>query len=205
MAGTMAGVMHAPMTAIFLIAEITGGFGLFIPLMITSAVAYLTVMPLEPHSIYHKNLAMRGELITHDKDKAVLTLVKLGNVIETDLLTIDIESTLGELVKIISKSKRNIFPVVDKEINFHGVILLDDIRGIMFNKELYDKTYVKDLITVPPTIINPNDRMEIVMKKFDESKAWNLPVIRDMKYLGFVSKSTIFNAYRSQLVHFSED
>jgi chloride channel protein, CIC family len=205
MAGMMAGVMHAPMTAIFLIAEITGGFGLFIPLMITSAVAYLVVMPLEPHSIYHKTLALRGELITHDKDKAVLTLVKLGNVVETDLLTIDIQSTLGELVKIISKSKRNVFPVVDKDNNFHGVILLDDIRGIIFNEELYDNTYVKDLLTAPPTIISPNDRMETVMKKFDDTEAWNLPVVRDMKYVGYVSKSTIFNAYRSQLVHFSEN
>jgi chloride channel protein, CIC family len=205
MAGMMAGVMHAPMTAIFLIAEITGGFGLLIPLMITSAVAYLTIMPIEPHSIYHKNLALRGELITHDKDKAVLTLVKLGNLIETDLLTININSTLGDLVKIISKSKRNIFPVVDNENNFHGVILLDDIRETMFDKDLYDKIYIKDILTAPPTIIRPNDKMETVMKKFNDCKAWNLPVIRDMKYVGFVSKSTIFNAYRSQLVHFSED
>lgn len=204
MAGMMAGVMHAPMTAIFLIAEITGGFGLFIPLMITSAVAYLTIMPLEPHSIYHKKLALRGELITHDKDKAILTLVKLGNVIETDLLTINIDSSLGELVKVISKSKRNIFPVVDHENNFHGVILLDDIREIMFDKELYNKTLVKDLILVPPTLINPNDKMETVMKKFNDSKAWNLPVVRETKYVGFVSKSSIFNVYRSKLVYFSE-
>jgi CIC family chloride channel protein len=129
----------------------------------------------------------------------------LGNVVETDLLTIDIQSTLGELVKIISKSKRNVFPVVDKDNNFHGVILLDDIRGIIFNEELYDNTYVKDLLTAPPTIISPNDRMETVMKKFDDTEAWNLPVVRDMKYVGYVSKSTIFNAYRSQLVHFSEN
>jgi len=205
MAGMMAGVMHAPMTAIFLIAEITGGFGLFIPLMITSAVAYLTIMPFEPHSIYHKRLALRGELITHDKDKAVLTLVKLRNVIETDLLTINIDSTLGELVKVISKSKRNIFPVVDNENNFYGVILLDDIREIMFDKDCYGKIYVKDILTAPPTIILPNDKMEIVMKKFSESNAWNLPVVQEKKYIGFVSKSTIFNAYRSQLMHFTED
>ncbi len=205
MAGMMAGVMHAPMTAIFLIAEITGGFGLIIPLMITSAVAYLTVMPMEPHSIYHKNLALRGELLTHHKDKAVLTLVKLGNVIESDLLTIDINGTLGDLVKIISKSKRNVFPVVDHENNFHGVIELDDLREIMFNKELYDTIYVKNLFILPPAIISPDDRMDTVMKKFDETKAWHLPVIREMKYVGFVSKSTIFNAYRSQLVYFSED
>jgi chloride channel protein, CIC family len=205
MAGMMAGVMHAPMTAIFLIAEITGGFGLVIPLMITVAISYLTITPLEPHSIYHKRLAQRGELITHNKDKAVLTLVKLKNVIETDLLTINIDSTLRELLRVISKSKRNIFPVVDHENNFQGVILLDDIREIMFDTDLYDKTLLKDLITVPPAIISPNDKMDTVMKKFNESKAWNLPVIRDTKYVGFVSKSNIFNAYRSELVHFSED
>ena len=205
MAGMMAGVMHAPMTAIFLIAEITGGFGLVIPLMITVAVSYLTITPFEPHSIYHKRLALRGELITHNKDKAVLTLLKLKNVIETDLQTIQIDSTLRELVKIISKSKRNIFPVVDQENNFQGVILLDDIREIMFDIDVYDKTLVKDLITVPPAIISPNDKMDAVMKKFNECKAWNLPVVRDLKYIGFVSKSTIFNAYRSELVHFSED
>lgn len=205
MAGMMAGVMHAPMTAIFLIAEITGGFGLVIPLMITVAISYLTITPLESHSIYHKRLAMLGELITHNKDKAVLTLVKLKDVIETDLLTVRIDSTLGELVKIISKSKRNIFPVVDRENNFHGVILLDDIREIMFDKNLYDNTFVKDLMTIPPAIIAPNDKMDSVMKKFNESNAWNLPVINDMKYIGFVSKSTIFNAYRSELVHSSDD
>jgi chloride channel protein, CIC family len=205
MAGMMAGVMHAPLTAIFLIAEITGGFALVIPLMITAAISYLTITPFEPHSIYHKTLALRGELITHNKDKAVLTLVKLKNVIETDLLTITIDSTLGELVKTISKSKRNIFPVVDHENNFLGIILLDDIREIIFEKDLYGTTYVKDLITVPPTVIALNDNMETVMRKFNETKAWNLPVVRDMKYVGFVSKSTIFNAYRSELVHFSEE
>lgn len=205
MAGMMSGVMHAPMTAIFLIAEITGGFGLVIPLMITVAVSYLTITPFEPHSIYHKRLALSGELITHNKDKAVLTLLKLKNLIETDLQTIKNDSTLRELVKVISKSKRNIFPVVDEENNFQGVILLDDIREIMFDIDLYDTTLVKDLITVPPAVISSTDKMDAVMKKFNDCNAWNLPVVRNMKYVGFVSKSTIFNAYRSELVHFSED
>lgn len=205
MAGMMSGVMHAPMTAIFLIAEITGGFGLVIPLMITVAVSYLTITPFEPHSIYHKRLALSGELITHNKDKAVLTLLKLKNLIETDLQTIKNDSTLRELVKVISKSKRNIFPVVDEENNFQGVILLDDIREIMFDIDLYDTTLVKDLITVPPAVISSTDKMDVVMKKFNDCNAWNLPVVRNMKYVGFVSKSTIFNAYRSELVHFSED
>lgn len=205
MAGMMAGVMHAPMTAIFLIAEITGGFGLLIPLMITAATAYLTITPLEPHSIYHIRLAQRGELITHNKDKAVLTLLKLKNFIETDLVSVKSDSTLGELVRIISKSRRNIFPVIDQEDNFCGVVLLDDIREFMFDKARYHKTLVKDLMIMPPAIITPDEKMEEVMKKFNETGAWNLPVINNRKYIGFISKSTIFNAYRSELVRFSEE
>ncbi len=205
MAGMMAGVMQSPMTAIFLIAEITGGFGLLIPLMITSATAYLTIKPLQPHSLYHMRLAQRGELITHNKDKAVLTLLKLKNVIETDLLTVAVDSTLGELVRIISKSKRNIFPVIDQQKNLCGVVLLDDIREIMFDKNLYNNTLVKDLMVAPPSVISSDEKMENVMKKFNESGVWNLPVVSNGKYVGFISKSTIFNAYRSELVHFSEE
>jgi CIC family chloride channel protein len=205
MAGMMAGVMHSPMTAIFLIAEITGGFGLLIPLMITAATAYLTITPLEPHSIYHIRLAQRGELITHNKDKAVLTLLKLKSVIETDLLSVQVESTLGELVQIISKSKRNIFPVIDQEKNFCGVVLLDDIREIMFDKDAYNTSMVKTLMIMPPAIIDVDEKMDSVMKKFNESGAWNLPVVRNRKYVGFISKSTIFNAYRTELVNTSEE
>jgi CIC family chloride channel protein len=205
MAGMMAGVMHAPMTAIFLIAEITGGFGLFIPLMITSAVSYLTTTPLESHSIYHKRLALSGDLITHDKDKAVLTMVRLRNVIETDLLTVSIDSTLGDLVKVISKSRRNIFPVVDENNLFQGIILLDEIREIIFNKEMYDQVFIKDLVSAPPALISINDRMDLVMKKFNQCNAWNLPVVDEMKFIGIVSKSSIFNAYRKALVQFTED
>lgn len=200
MAGMMAGIMHSPMTAIFLIAEITGGFGLLIPLMITAASAFLTIVPIEPHSIYHKRLALRGELITHDKDKAVLTLLKLESVIETDLLTVPVESNLGELVRIISKSKRNIFPVIDHEYNFCGVVLLDDIRQIMFDKERYSNTMVKNLMITPPATITENEKMESVMKKFNVTGAWNLPVVSNRKYIGFISKSSIFNAYREELV-----
>jgi CIC family chloride channel protein len=205
MAGMMAGVMHAPMTAIFLIAEITGGFGLLIPLMITSAVAYLTITPLEPHSIYHKRLARDGELITHNKDKAVLTLLKLKNVIETDLLTVRVDSSLGDLVRIISKSKRNIFPVIDSENNFCGMVHLDDIRQIMFDEERYDNTFIKDLMVIPNSIISQDEKMESVMQKFHESGAWNLPVVNSRKYVGCISKSTIFNAYRLEMAHFAEE
>ena len=205
MAGMMASVMHAPMTAIFLIAEITGGFGLLVPLMITSAVAFLTAMPIEPHSIYHKRLALKGDLITHNKDKAVLTLLKLHNVIEKDLLSVTPDTTLGDLVKVIAKSKRNIFPVVDEQNNFKGVVLLDDVREIMFEKELYGIKKVSELMVLSPEIISHDEKMEIVMKIFNDSGAWNLPVVHNGKYVGYISKSRIFNAYREMLVNFSEE
>ncbi|MRT91801.1 chloride channel protein [Ancylomarina sp. 16SWW S1-10-2] len=205
MAGVMAGVMHAPLTAIFLIVEITGGYALFIPIMITATIAYLTIMYFEPHSIYTKRLAKRGELITHNKDKAVLTLMKLGKVIETDLKKIDPDATLGELVKTISHSHRNIFPVVDKEGTLLGIVLLDDIRHIMFNPDMYEETYVRELMTMPPAILEADALMDVVMKRFEETGAWNLPVTLNGKYYGFVSKSKIFNVYRRVLVHFSDE
>ncbi len=205
MAGMMAGVMHAPLTAIFLIVEITGGYALFIPIMITATIAYLTIMYFEPHSIYTKRLAKRGELITHNKDKAVLTLMKLGKVIETDLKRVDPNATLGELVKTISQSQRNIFPVVDEDGKLLGIVLLDDIRNIMFNPEMYDDTYVHDLMIMPPAILDANAPMDKVMRRFEETGAWNLPVCEDDKYLGFVSKAKIFNVYRRVLVHYSDE
>ncbi len=205
MAGMMAGVMHAPLTAIFLIVEITGGYALFIPIMITATIAYLTIMYFEPHSIYTKRLAKRGELITHNKDKAILTLMKLGKVIETDLKRVDPNATLGELVKKISQSQRNIFPVVDEDEKLLGIVLLDDIRNIMFNPEMYDDTYVHDLMIMPPAILDANAPMDKVMRRFEETGAWNLPVVQDDKYLGFVSKAKIFNVYRRVLVHYSDE
>jgi CIC family chloride channel protein len=205
MAGMMAGVMHAPLTAIFLIVEITGGYELFIPIMLTSTIAYLTIMYFEPHSIYTKRLARRGELITHNKDKAVLTLMKLGKVIETDLKKVSPNATLGELVKVISHSHRNIFPVVDDEEKLLGIVLLDDIRHIMFNPDMYETTYVRNLMIMPPAILDADAPMDKVMRRFEETGAWNLPVTQNEKYLGFVSKSKIFNVYRRVLVHFSDE
>ncbi len=205
MAGMMAGVMHAPLTAIFLIIEITGGYELLVPIMITATVAYITIMYFEPHSIYTKRLAKRGELLTHNKDKAVLTLMKLGKVIETDLFKIGPNATLGELVKLISHSHRNIFPVVDEEEKLLGIVLLDDIRHIMFSPDMYDTTYVHSLMTMPPAILEADAPMDRVMKRFEETGAWNLPVTMDGKYYGFVSKSKIFNVYRRVLLHFSDE
>ena len=205
MAGVMSGVMNSPLTAMFLIAEITGGYSLLVPLMLTSVVAHLTGGGMEPHSIYARRLAMKGDLITHNKDKAVLTLMKLDKVIETDLKTVSVEATLGDLVKVVSRASRNIFPVIDSKGELLGIVLLDDIRKIMFNQDLYETTYVRDYMTTPPTVVDVMDPMDVVMKKFEETSAWNLPVIQDEKYIGFVSKAKIFNTYRRVLQHFSDE
>jgi len=205
MAGVMAGVMHAPLTAIFLIAEITGGYGLFIPLIVVSAISYLTSYSFQPHSIYTERLASRGDLITHHKDKAVLTLLSLESVIEKDLKVIKPGATLGDLVKLISKSKRNIFPVVGDDGNLEGIILLDDVRNIIFNQDLYEKTLVSDLMVSPPATVSQGEAMSHVMQKFEDSGAWNLPVTDGKTYVGFVSKARIFNMYRKLLVQFSDE
>ena len=207
MSGLMSGVMHAPLTGIFLIAELTGGYNLFMTLMIVSVVSYITIMLFEPHSLYAMRLAQKGELITHNKDRAVLTLLKTENVIETDLITLAPNMTLGELVKIISKSNRNIFPVVNPDsCVLLGVVLLDEVRNIMFRPELYDRFTVAQLMISPPATINQNLPMEKVMQIFEDTGAWNLPVVDDQKhYIGYVSKSKIFNSYRHVLVHFSGD
>lgn len=206
MAGMMSAVMHAPLTGIFLIAELTGGFQLFLPLMIVSSVSYLTIFLFEKHSIYSMRLAQKGELVTHHKDKAVLTLMKVENVIEKDFDVVHPEMYLGDLVKVISTAKRNVFPVIDDNGTLLGIVLLDDIRNIMFRKDLYMRFKVRKLMTSPPAKLRINDPMEKVMKIFDDTNAWNLPVIDENdKYVGFVSKSKIFNSYRKVLVHFSDE
>jgi len=185
MAGVMSGVMHAPLTGVFLIAELTGGYDLFLPLMIVAVSSYLTIIVFEPHSIYSMRLAKKGELLTHHKDKAVLTLMKMENVVEKDFVTVHPEMDLGELVKAISTSHRNVFPVTDKNGVLLGIVLLDDIRNIMFRQELYHRFTVNKLMTSVPARLFDTDSMEQVMKTFDETKAWNLPVVdRDSRYLG---------------------
>ena len=206
MAAVMSAVMHAPLTGVFLIAELTGGYDLFLPFMIASVSAYLTIIAFEPHSIYSMRLAKRGQLITHHKDKAVLTLMKMENVVETNFVTVHPDMDLGELVKAIASSQRNVFPVTDDDGVLVGVVLLDDIRNIMFRQELYHRFTVDKLMTSPPGKLLNTYNMEEVMRTFDDTNAWNLPVIdEDGVYLGFVSKSKIFNSYRRVLVHFSED
>jgi CIC family chloride channel protein len=206
MAGVMSAVMHAPLMAIFLTAELTGGYDLFLPLLIVSTVAYGTIKIFEPYSIYSMRLAQRGELLTHHKDKAVLTLLKVGNVIENDFLSVTPDMDLKQMVNVISQSHRNLFPVLDSKKALVGVVVLDDIRNIMFRPDLYKKMYVNSFMTVPPGKIYTTDTMDHVMKIFDDTGAWNLPVIdADGRYVGFVSKSKIFNSYRRVLRHYCED
>lgn len=207
MAGLMSGVMHAPLTGTFLIAELTGGYDLFMTLMITSVVSYITIILFEPHSLYAMRLAQKGKLLTHHKDRAVLTLMKMDNVIETDLSAVYPEMTLGQLVKVISKSSRNIFPVVNQNTGrLVGIVSLDEVRNIMFRPNLYDRFTVQKLMNMPPAKIYTDMPMEKVMDIFEDSGAWNLPVVdTDERYVGFVSKSKIFNTYRKVLVHFSEE
>ncbi|MDO5570377.1 MAG: chloride channel protein [Bacteroidales bacterium] len=205
MAGVMSGVMHAPLMGIFLSAELTGGFDLFLPLMIVSTLSYGTIRIFEPYSIYTRRLAIKGELITHHKDKAVLTLLKMDSVIEKDLQTVSPEMTLGDIVGVISKSERNIYPVIDENGKFLALVLLNDIRNIMFQPRLYNKMKVKQFMISPPAKLEVGMSMEEVMKIFDNTNAWNLPVVENGKYIGFVSKAKIFSSYRKVLRHFSED
>lgn len=205
MSGVMSGVMHAPLMAIFLTAELTGGYELFLPLLIVSTLSYGTIKIFEPYSIYAMRLAQRGELLTHHKDKAVLTLLKINSVIETDFMSVKPEMSLKEMVEVISKSNRNLFPVVDDNGRLLGVVLLDEIRNIMFRPDLYRRMFVHTFMSTPPASIEVGESMERVMKIFDDTGAWNLPVVENGKYVGFVSKSKIFNSYRRVLRHYSED
>lgn len=206
MAGVMSGVMHAPLTGVFLIAELTGGYDLFLPLMMVAVSAYLTIIIFEPHSIYSMRLAKKGELLTHHKDKSVLTLMKMENVVETDFITVHPDMDLGDIVKVISASRRNIYPVTDNQKKLIGIVLLDDIRNIMFRPELYHRFKVSKFMTSAPARLTNTNSMEEVMRIFDDTQAWNLPVVdAEGKYWGFVSKSKIFNSYREVLVQFSED
>ena len=204
--GMMAGVLHAPLTAIFLASEISGGYELFVPLMLSSALSYSLSKYLVNNSIYTRELAERGELLTHDKDKSVLTLMNLSDEIETEFLPVRPDYTLGTLVRVVAKSKRNLHPVVDDNGFLIGLIDLQDIRQIMFDRDKYDTTTVNDLLVIPDNVIKSNEKMDVVMLKFEVSGAWNLPVVdSEGKYLGFVSNSRLFGAYRKWLKETSGD
>ena len=205
MAGVMSAVMHAPLMAIFLTAEMTGGYELFLPLLIVSTISYGTIRLFVPWSIYTMRLAQRGELLTHEKDKTVLTLLKMDSVIETDFIEVHPDMTLKEMVGVISRSNRNLFPVTDDKGSLLGIVLLDDIRNIMFRPDLYRKMRVSKFMAMVPAKIEVGESMDKVMKLFDDTNAWNLPVVEKGKYVGFVSKSKIFNSYRRVLKHYTDD
>jgi CIC family chloride channel protein len=205
MAGLMAAVMHAPLTAIFLIAEITGGYTLFVPLIITSAVAFSITNYFEPHSIYTKRLAEKGNLLTQNKDQAVLTLMNMYDFLENDFSPILINSTLGEMVKVVAHTHRNIFPVIDHERKLMGIILLDDIRSDMFNAAKYDVMRAYDYVESPPDVVWAGESMELIVHRFERSNAWNLPVAdRSNTYIGFLSKSKILSSYREMLMELNQ-
>ncbi|MBJ2173907.1 chloride channel protein [Aureibaculum algae] len=203
MAGLMAGILHAPLTAIFLIAEITGGYELFVPLMIVSSISYIIAKKYVPHNIYHKQLAERGQLITHDKDKNVLMMLDLDKIIETNFILLYPQMTLREVVtKAVAKSSRNHFPVVDEDNQFLGILTLNDIRSIMFDSKLYDTVTVESLMRSAPDIIYyEKHTTEDILNKFKSSGAWNLVVIKEGKYFGFISKSRLLTAYRQTLIN----
>lgn len=205
MAGVMAGVMHAPLMGIFLTAEMTGGYDLFLPLLIVSTLSYGTVRIFQPFSLYTERLAREGNLMTHQKDKTVLTLLKVDNLIETDFITVTPDMNLKQMVDSVARSHRNLFPVIDKNGMLLGVVLLDDIRNIMFRSDLYHKMHVQKFMSRPPAVIEADEKMDNVMEVFDSTHAWNLPVVENGKYLGFVSKSKIFNSYRKVLRHYCDD
>ncbi len=204
MASVLGGVLHAPLTGIFLIAEITSGYELIVPLMLATTISFITMRNLQKESIVTAQLIVTGELITHNKDRAVLRFMQLSKVIETDLKCINADATLGDLIDAISHSHRNIYPVLTNNQELLGVVLLDDVREIMFDSSQYN-TPISSLMIAPPAIINYTDTMETVLSKFKETGAWNLPVVSDKKYIGFVSKSKLFSAYRLRLVQITAD
>ena len=206
MAGLMAGVLQAPLTAIFLIAEITGGYELFVPLMIVASISFLITKRFIPHNIYAHELAKKGELITHDKDKNVLMMLDIDKLIETNFILLYPEMTLGDVVKnAVAKSPRNHFPVVSEENDFLGILTINDIRGIMFNTEMYDTITVESLMHEGlDTIYYEKDSVEEILNKFKRTGAWNLVVLKNNKYSGFISKSRLLTAYRQQLINFTK-
>ncbi len=205
MSGLIAGVLHAPLTGIFLIADISGGYKLFVPLMITATFAYLTVRVFTPNSVYHHQLARRKELMTHDKDKNVLQMMEVRKLIETDFEVLHPESTLRDLTQAISKAHRNLFPIVDNEGYLKGMVKMDDIRHLIFQQELYDKTLVRELMYHPEHFISTEDTMDVVVEKFENSGRYNLAVIDHGKYIGFISRAKVFSNYRKTVQHFSHD
>ena len=205
MAGLLAGVMHTPLTAIFLIAEISGGYELLLPLAVTASGAYLTHSFYEPHSVYTKRLAEKGQLTSRNKDKVVLQQMKIDDMIEKNFLHIHYNDYLGDLVRQVARSERNIFPVIDREENFYGMIFINDVRHIMFKQDQYGKILVKDLMYMPEITIEIGESMEEVARKFNDTDKYNIVVLDKGKYVGFVSRANFFSTYRQILKESSEE
>lgn len=206
MCGVMSGVMHAPLTGIFLIAELTGGYGMFVALMMVAVVAYMTIKWFEPHSIYAMRLAQRGELLTHHTDRSVLTLMSMDSVIEKQDKMLFPDQTLGDAANLVASSKGYIFPVVNRQMQLVGILRMDDIRHLVFRPELFNRFRVSQLMAESPALIRVNDSMDSVIRTFDRTRAWNLPVVdQDNIFVGFIRKSTVLSIYREILTDFSQD
>ncbi len=205
MSGVFAGVLHAPLTSIFLLAEITLAYNLIVPLMITAGVSFITIRLFQPVSFYHIQLAKRKQLFTQDKDKIVLSLMKVDKLIETNFTPIKLDASLGDLVKVIAVSKRNLYPVIDDENNYYGVLNMDNVREIMFKTELYDSIFIRNLMVKSQVTIAPGESMEDVAHKFHQSSGFNIPVLSNGQYIGFISRARLFSSYRQLLKKWSED
>jgi CIC family chloride channel protein len=205
MSGMFAGVLHAPLTAIFLMAEITLAYNLIVPLMITAGMSYVTIRFFQPLSFYHIQLARRKQLFTQDKDKIVLSLMKVDKLIETNFSPIRLDATLGDLVTVIARSKRNMYPVIDDENNYYGALNMDNVREIMFKQELYETVFIRNLMAKSPVTISPGESMEEVAQKFHQTSAFNIPVLANGQYVGFISRARLFSSYRQMLKKWSED
>lgn len=203
MAGAMSGILYAPLTSIFLIAEVTGGYDLFIPLMIVSTSSYLIVKSFSSYSLDTKMMVDKGQIFSRQHDKNLLSLLRTYDIIEKDILTISPDATLGHLINLIKTSKRNLFGVVNTEKELVGIVMLDDIKEVIFNAGLYDSTFIREIMKLPPAFIHVNEDMDQVMKKFDETQSWNLPVVSENKFIGFISKSSLLNNYRKLLKDYS--
>jgi len=203
MGALMAGVMHAPLLGIFLIAEITGGYQLLVPLIISATVAYVTITRFEPHSIYTKRLAELGDLVTHHKDKAAMHYMNVKELIETDFEILTPDLNLGQMTYFIARSKRDLFPVVDENGMMEGMIKLNDVRNLIFEQELYEKISVRDLMYMPEFFISPNDPMDLIVEKFKTCKRYNLAVLDEGKYIGFISRARVFSVYRDTMADLS--
>lgn len=205
MATVMGGVMKAPITSMFLVAELTGGFALFLPLMLSSAIAFAVSYYFEPYSIYTKRLAARGELLTHNKDENAMQFLNTRSLIEYDFETVPLNGKLRHVIRAVEHTKRNVFPVVNQRGELMGVITMDDIRSDMFDREKYTTPLTRYMSQAPERLL-PDEPIRSVMEKFEQTRAWNLPVVDETgHYMGFISKSKLLTAYREQLTHMSEE